>query len=48
MGRPEVVSSVEEGSSLAGMPLMRLGVPTYDVVRVDGEERSGFFLLAST
>jgi adenylyltransferase/sulfurtransferase len=46
-GRPEVVSSVEEDSPLAGMPLSRLGVPTYDVVRVDGEEASAFFLLAA-
>jgi adenylyltransferase/sulfurtransferase len=45
-GRPEVVSSVEEGSPLAGLPLSRLGVPGYDVVRVDGEKRSGFFLLS--
>jgi adenylyltransferase/sulfurtransferase len=44
--RPEVVSAVEEDSSLASQPLMRLGVPAYDVVRVDGEERSAFFLLA--
>jgi molybdopterin/thiamine biosynthesis adenylyltransferase len=45
-GRPEVISAVEEDSPLAGLPLMRLGVPAYDVVRLDGEDRSAFFLLA--
>lgn len=44
--RPEVVSSVEETSSLAGLSLAKLGVPTYDIVRVDGAGGSGFFLLA--
>jgi adenylyltransferase/sulfurtransferase len=46
-GRPEVVSAVEDGSALAARPLSALGVPPYDVVRVDGEDRSGFFLLAA-
>jgi molybdopterin-synthase adenylyltransferase len=45
-GRPEVVSAIEESSPLASRPLSALGVPPYDVVRVDGEDHSGFFLLA--
>jgi adenylyltransferase/sulfurtransferase len=45
--RPEVVSAVEEGTALAGLPLAKLGVPPYDIVRVDGDDRSGFFLLAA-
>jgi adenylyltransferase/sulfurtransferase len=46
-GRPETVSAVEEDSPLAARPLAALGVPPYDVVRVDGDEQSGFFLLAA-
>lgn len=46
-GRPETAHSVEEGSPLASLPLSSLGIPPYDVVRIDGEERSGFFLLAA-
>jgi len=44
-GRPETVSAVGEDSPLADRSLSALGVPPYDVVRVDGEESSGFFLL---
>ena len=44
-GRPEFVSEVAEGSPLAGKPLATLGIPAYDIVRVDGAEGSGFFLL---
>jgi len=45
MGRPEIVSTVEEGSRLAGFPLSKLGVPAGDIVRVDGSAESGFFRL---
>lgn len=45
-GRPEVVSAVQADSPLADHRLSSLGVPAYDIVRVDGGERSGFFLLA--
>jgi adenylyltransferase/sulfurtransferase len=45
-GRPEIVSVVEEDSPLSSLALAKLGIPPYDIVRVDGEERSGFFLLA--
>jgi adenylyltransferase/sulfurtransferase len=45
--RPEVVSAVEEGTALADLPLATLGVPSYDIVRVDSDDRSGFFLLAA-
>jgi len=46
-GRPEFVSFVDEGSPLADLPLSRVGIPPYDIVRVDGPVDSGFFLLAS-
>jgi adenylyltransferase/sulfurtransferase len=46
-GRPETLSALAEGSPLASQPLRALGVPPYDIVRVDGQECSGFFLLAA-
>ncbi|HMB05195.1 MAG TPA: ThiF family adenylyltransferase [Isosphaeraceae bacterium] len=46
-GRPEIVNTIEEGAPLARMSLARVGVPAYDVVRIDGESESGFFLLAT-
>jgi adenylyltransferase/sulfurtransferase len=45
MGRPELVSAVEEGSALASHRLADLGLPPYDIVRVDGPEASAFFHL---
>jgi hypothetical protein len=45
-GRPEIVSVVEEGTDLASLPLAKVGVPAYDIVRVDGEADSAFVLLA--
>ena len=45
-GRPVLIATVEEGSSAAGLSLAKLGIPAYDIVRVDGAEGSGFFLLA--
>ena len=45
-GRPEIVNAIEEGTDLASQPLARVGVPAYDIVRIDGESASGFFLLA--
>ena len=45
-GRPEMSSVVEEDDPLAARPLAELGIPPYDIVRVDGAESSGFFLLA--
>jgi adenylyltransferase/sulfurtransferase len=45
LGRPEVLSAIEEHSPLADLPLASLGVPPYDVLRIDGAEGSGFFLL---
>ncbi len=45
--RPEFTSAVAEGSVLAAEPLFRVGVPLYDIVRVDGPAESGFFLLAA-
>ena len=45
-GRPEVISTLDEDSPEARLPLAKLGVPPYDIVRVDGPEASGFFLLA--
>jgi molybdopterin-synthase adenylyltransferase len=46
-GRPEFVSAIEEDSPLAGEPLSRVGIPPYDIVRIDGAAESGFFLLAA-
>ena len=44
-GRPEIVGSIEEGTPLADRPLAGLGIPAYDIVRVDGPAGTGFFLL---
>ena len=44
--RPEMINLVEEGTALADFPLARLGIPAYDIARVDGNGRSEFFLLA--
>ena len=46
-GRPEFVSAIDEDSPLAAEPLSRVGIPPYDIVRVDGAAESGFFLLAA-
>ena len=46
-GRPEFVSAVEEDSPLCAEPLSRVGIPPYDIVRIDGAAESGFFLLAA-
>jgi len=43
--RPEIISSLGEESPLLGFPLERVGIPPYDIVRIDGAEESGFFLL---
>ncbi len=45
--RPEVVHLVDEDSTLAHRTLAALGVPPYDIVRIDGSEASSFFLLAA-
>jgi adenylyltransferase/sulfurtransferase len=44
-GQPELVHRIEEGSALAELPLAKLGVPPYDVVRVEGSEGTGFYRL---
>jgi molybdopterin/thiamine biosynthesis adenylyltransferase len=46
-GRPEFVSAIAEDSSLAAESLSRIGIPPYDIVRVEGGGESGFFLLAA-
>ncbi len=46
-GHPEIINAVEESSPLARLPLARLGIPPYDIVRVDSPESSAFFLLAA-
>jgi molybdopterin/thiamine biosynthesis adenylyltransferase len=46
-GRPEFVSAIDEDSPLTALPLSRVGIPPYDIVRVDGAAESGFFLLTS-
>jgi len=45
--RPEFASSVEEDSRLAALPLSRVGIPPYDIVRIEGSTESGFFLLGA-
>jgi molybdopterin-synthase adenylyltransferase len=42
---PVFTSAVEESSPLAEEPLSRVGIPPYDIVRVDGPAACGFFLL---
>jgi adenylyltransferase/sulfurtransferase len=44
---PEFASQVEEGSRLADEPLSRVGIPLYDIVRIEGAAETGFFLLAA-
>ena len=46
-GRPSIINAIEEDSPLATLPLAKVGIPPYDIVRVDGPEASGFFLLAA-
>lgn len=43
--RPMIVDRVAEDSPLAGRSLAELGVPPYDMVRVEGASETGFFLL---
>jgi adenylyltransferase/sulfurtransferase len=45
--RPELVSAVDDSSPLTDEPLCRVGIPPYDIVRVDGPAETGFFLLAA-
>ncbi len=42
LARPEIVSAVEEGSTLADIPLARLGIPAGDIVRVENDAESVF------
>jgi adenylyltransferase/sulfurtransferase len=44
---PEFASDVAEDSPLAARPLSQLGIPAYDILRVEGPSDSGFFLLAA-
>ena len=46
LGRPEIVSAVEQGTPPALLRLADLGVPPGDVVRIDGDAESVFFRLA--
>src|SRR5262249_20779377 len=45
--RPEFASGVDEVSPLAAESLARVGIPRYDIVRIDGPSETGFFLLAA-
>jgi hypothetical protein len=45
--RPEFASAVDEDSPLSAHTLSGIGIPPYDIVRVDGPTESGFFLLAA-
>lgn len=40
------MSALAEDSPLAALSLAQVGIPPYDIVRVDGIDDSGFFLLA--
>jgi molybdopterin/thiamine biosynthesis adenylyltransferase len=44
-GRPEILSAIDHGSPLLDRTLAAVGVPAYDIVRVDGGSGSRFFLL---
>lgn len=44
--QPEIVSTLEEDSPLKELSLAQVGIPPYDIVRVDGADESRFFLLA--
>jgi adenylyltransferase/sulfurtransferase len=44
--RPELISSISDESPLTSRTLAEVGIPPYDIVRVDGAEATGFFLLA--
>jgi len=46
LGRPELISAVDEDSPHSGRTLAAVGVPAYDIVRVDGSSGCRFFLLA--
>ena len=46
-GRPEILNAIEQGSPLESQARWpKVGIPPYDIVRVDGVDASGFFLLA--
>jgi adenylyltransferase/sulfurtransferase len=45
--RPEFSSAIDQDSPLAAQSLSRVGVPPYDIVRIDGPSESRFFLLAA-
>lgn len=45
--RPEFTSAIAADGPLAAEPLSRVGIPPYDIVRIDGPAESGFFLLAA-
>jgi molybdopterin-synthase adenylyltransferase len=45
LGLPETHSAIAEDSALAGRSLAEVGIPSYDIVRVDGAAASAFFLL---
>ena len=44
---PSSSAPSSEDSPLVAQPLSRVGIPPYDIVRVDGPAESGFFLLAA-
>jgi hypothetical protein len=40
-----MIGQVDEGTPFAELSLATLGIPAYDIVRVDGPDGTGFFLL---
>jgi len=47
LGRPETLAAITDDSPFAARSLAEVGVPPYDIVRVDGATDTGFFLLAA-
>jgi hypothetical protein len=47
MVRPEIIHVVESDSPLAAQPLAMLGIPAYDIVRVEDRSGQHAFLLSA-
>lgn len=45
VARPRMVAGVEEGSELAERPLADLGIPPFDILRIDGPDSTEFYRL---
>jgi hypothetical protein len=45
--QPEMIHSIEQGHPLASEKLAALGIPAYDIVRINSGEEQKVFLLAN-